>query len=192
MSRRLQYQRLPFVLLLILCAVSGAARPTLAEGHSVLILAGPDTEQGLLAGTLYRTVAERIADHLEKAGFEALQNGPSKEGAPPIDGGADDQALLDQVRQSPYLNADYVTALTIIADMALVEEGTHIQVRIKGRMLRVKTGDVLARFDLPVPNDLLAPPSCNIRCLAGFLEDNTAALADGLGQVLAERLTRQK
>ncbi len=76
--------------------------------------------------------------------------------------------------------------------MVLETQGTRIDMEIAGRMLQVSNGDVLARFDLPLPGALSASPNCDRRCIIKLLEDNTAALADSLGNVLAERLKKNR
>gem|GEM_PF-6424771 len=173
---------------LSICIVLAFLGPNFAEAKTVLIVNVNDTQQGELASNLYKKVVSRISEHLEKAGFQTREDESASTEQQDSFVRENDVALLDRVRADHGGQIDYIALVQILANTVLLEEGTRIEVEILGRMLRVHNGDVLARFNLAVPSNLNAPPSCNLNCIVQLLEDNTSQLADSLGQVLAKRL----
>lgn len=163
-------------------------QPVLVEAKTVLIVKIDDSQQNELASNLYRKVVSRISEHLENAGFQTRQDEDRTDAQKESFGQETDVTLLERVRDEHKDQVDYIALVQILANTVLLEEGTRIEVEILGRMLKVSNGDVLARFNLPVPGNLNAPPTCNLKCIVQLLEDNTSFLADSLGQVLAKRL----
>ncbi|MEH6401897.1 MAG: hypothetical protein V7750_00900 [Sneathiella sp.] len=162
--------------------------PVSVEAKTVLIVNVDDAQQGDLASNLYKKVVSRISEHLEDAGFQTREDEVKPMAQSESFAQESDEALLERVRLDQKRQVDYIALVQILANTVLLESGTRIEVEILGRMLKVSNGDVLARFNLPVPNNLNAPPSCNLKCIVQLLEDNTTLLADSLGQVLAKRL----
>ncbi|MEP5700769.1 MAG: hypothetical protein ABJN43_19245, partial [Sneathiella sp.] len=151
----------------------------------VLILKADEVEEGEIASKLYTNIINRISEHLEKAGYQALtsQNYVTE---------GSDAALLSRIKAQNDAHFVYVALVKVLANTVLEEEGTRIDLEIAGRMLQVSNGAVLARFDLPLPAALRAPAECDRDCIIRLLEDNTAALADSLGTVLAQRLEKSQ
>ncbi|MBL4907298.1 MAG: hypothetical protein JKX94_07595 [Sneathiella sp.] len=159
-----------------------------AAEKTVLIIKFEDAEHSELASKLYRKVVTKISEHMENAGFRTLKDDKRLHQNPEFQSSHTDSNLLAKIREENGTNIDFVAIVQILANTVLLQEGTRIEVEINGRMLNVSNGDVLARFDLSVPNTLNAPPACDRKCIIQLLEDNTAFLADSLGQVLAKRL----
>lgn len=159
-----------------------------ADEKTVLIVNVDETEQGELASKLYQTVVARISEHLERAGFQTLNDDTQLSREAGTSDSLSDTDLLSKLRAETEKSIDFVAIVQIFANTVLLSGGTRIEVEIAGRMLKVDNGDVLARFDLPVPNALNAPPACDRECIIQLLEDNTTFLANSLGQVLAKRL----
>ena len=160
----------------------------IAAEKTVLIIKFEDAEHSELASKLYRKVVKIISEHLENAGFQTLKDDKRLHQNPEFQTSHTDSDLLASIRDENGNNIDYVAIVQILANTVLLQDGTRIEVEINGRMLNVSNGDVLARFDLPVPSTLNAPPDCDRKCIVQLLEDNTGFLADSLGQVLAKRL----
>lgn len=163
---------------------------SVADEKTVLIVKFEEGDQNDFASKLYRKVVTRISQHLENAGFQTLNNNESLPDNADLNTYLSDKNLLERVRQENGDTVDYVASIQILANAVLLSEGTKIEVQIRGRMLNVSNEDVLAKFDLAVPGALNAPPACNRECIIQLLEDNTAFLADSLGQVLAKRLQK--
>lgn len=188
MTRPRRCLRLVAVIALMAIAPLFMSPDTRAEDKTVLIVKIEDSESSELASKLYQNVVLKISQHLEKAGFQTFNGDerlPDAESAP---GSLSDADLLMRIRENNDKQIDYVAIVQIFANTVLLSEGTRIEVEITGRMLKTDNGDVLARFDLPVPNSLNASPSCDRQCIVKLLEDNTNFLADSLGQLLAKRL----
>lgn len=173
-----------FLILMSVFSISAAQ----AEEKTVLIINVDETKQGELASKLYKTVVARISEHLERAGFQTLNDDTKLSRQAGTSDSLSDADLLSKLRAKTDKSIDFVAIVQIFANTVLLSDGTRIEVEIAGRMLKVGNGYVLARFDLPVPNTLNAPPSCDRECIIQLLEDNTTFLADSLGQVLAKRL----
>ncbi len=163
---------------------------SLADEKTVLIVKFEDGEKSDFASNLYRKVVTRISQHLENAGFQTSNDNKGLPENADLNTYNSDNNLLQRVREENGDKVDYVALIQILANTVLLQEGTRIEVQIKGRMLNVRNEDVLARFDLAVPGALNAPPACNRECIIQLLEDNTTFLADSLGQVLAKRLQK--
>ena len=138
---------------------------------------------------LYRTVVAKISNHLQAAGFKTTQSSAPRA----ADTANADRDLLASLRAENTKRAktdrvDYIALVQILADMRLYSEGTQVHVDIRGRMLDVNSSEVLAKFELPVPQTIVAPKDCNRNCILELLRANTELIANGLGTVLGERL----
>ncbi|WP_025899703.1 hypothetical protein [Sneathiella glossodoripedis] len=158
--------------------------------ETVLIVQLDDGVKNSVSAELYKTVVARIADHLQAAGFETIRSS-GKTTTGESDSQADQrllQSLQNGALQQNGIAADFVAVVQILADMSLLNEGTEITVEIRGRMINVASRDILAKFDLSLPQTLVAPSDCDRNCIIGLLQANTEQIADGLGAVLGERL----
>ncbi|WP_169570173.1 hypothetical protein [Sneathiella limimaris] len=175
-----------FLLALIVSAGTFSAPSFVAANpKTVLILSEPNSQGSGISEILFTTVAKRISTQLEQAGYTAEQ---AVRGS-----GLTDPELLAELkaaREKGKLGrvADFVALIQITANTILEEKGARIRVEIQGRMLDVETGDRLALFELPVPQQLIAPADCNRSCILKLLQDNIESLADGLGLILGQRL----
>jgi len=163
--------------------------PAVAQQKTVLIVAMDTSEKGGVTEKLYKDVVAIISEHIRQAGFLTTEPAVGNIGA---DESSDRQLLADLQQQNktkqPPAQISFVAFVEILADMVLLEDGAKINVDIRGRMLNVADGAVLARFDLPVPGDLIAPANCDRDCVVELLQANTAFIAKSLGHVLGQRL----
>lgn len=175
--------KIQFVILkaaMLVCFCMQGSLPAVANERTVLIVQESEGPNGEIAARLYRSLVNRISDHLQKAGYNA-------EEAEAVISGSD-ETLLREIRAKRQENVQYVALVRVLANMVLLKAGTRIDLEISGRMLGIKSGDMLARFDLPIRGALTAPVSCDRRCIIELLDKNTMSLADELGKVLARRL----
>jgi hypothetical protein len=179
-------------LLALFCFGFGSEQTVAAPQKSVLIINYDSEERGEIAEGLYREVVSRISNHIRKAGFATRDPLAFQTASRDVIDTKKDSSLLSALRKNNEVAADqkvdFVAVMQILADMVLLEEGTRINVQIKGRLLDVASENVLARFDIALPSDFTASPDCDRKCSLGLLRDNTSAIAEGLGRLLGQRL----
>jgi len=164
-----------------------------AEAPAVLILETSDTSKSPLSQALYMDVISRIANQVEKAGFVALRSSGESDMSAARSEAEENSDIIEQAKSAQgEQKIAFAAVIRLFADMVLLTEGTQIKLGIKGRLLDVGSGDILARFDLKLPENYQAPPSCNRRCLIQMLQSNAAGIADSLGQILGQRLNERQ
>jgi hypothetical protein len=161
-----------------------------APAQTVLVVQLDEGDQSAVSAELYKSVVARISSHLQAAGFATTQSrGQTTSGV--TDAQADRQ-LLDTLNASNkkggQQKVDFVALVQILADMSLLTSGTEISVEIRGRMLDVTSRELLAKFNLSLPQTIVAPSDCNRSCVIELLQANTDQIADSLGAVLGQRL----
>ncbi len=190
MITRIRFQSLCAALAaMVFCVVMPAsANETLPQ--TVLVVQLDEGDQSAVSVELYKSVVARISKHLQAAGFATTQSsGQAPSGAGDTHA---DQQLLDTLRaanaKGSAQNVDFVAIVQILADMSLLNSGTEINVEIRGRMLDVASRELLAKFNLSLPQTIVASSDCNRDCVIELLQSNTDRIADSLGIVLGQRL----
>lgn len=190
LPRSIQSATLAFLGALVLLLPINVAK---AETPAVLILEASDGSQSPLSQALYLDVVSRIADQVEKAGFTALRSSEIGEAEGNRSEAEENANIVAQAKEGHSGEViAYAAVIRLFADLVLLNEGTQIRLGIKGRLLDVNTSEILARFDLKLPENFQAPPSCNRRCLIQLLQNNAAGIADSLGQILGRRLNERE
>jgi len=190
------FRSMQLVIAFFLFAMTMALLPLAAaraEAPAVLILETSDTSKSPLSQALYMDVISRIANQVEKAGFVALRSSGESDMSAARSEAEENFDIIEQAKSAQgEQKIAFAAVIRLFADMVLLTEGTQIKLGIKGRLLDVGSGDILARFDLKLPENYQAPPSCNRRCLIQMLQSNAAGIADSLGQILGQRLNERQ
>jgi len=190
------FRSMQLVIAFFLFAMTMALLPLAAaraEAPAVLILETSDTSKSPLSQALYMDVISRIANQVEKAGFVALRSSGESDMSAARSEAEENSDIIEQAKSAQgEQKIAFAAVIRLFADMVLLTEGTQIKLGIKGRLLDVGSGDILARFDLKLPENYQAPPSCNRRCLIQMLQSNAAGIADSLGQILGQRLNERQ
>jgi hypothetical protein len=177
----------PRLFLLALCFAF--AGPAFAAGKPNIVVVGADTDPASVRhdSLIHARAASALSDQLHEAGFDvfdALDLFPR----PAARARRSDRDIVGAARLAKRPPLDIVVIFQAYAKARENDYGTWVGARVAGRMLNVRTGQLLATFELASPKLRRAPPACARPCLVEIVGREAQILARDMGAALAEKL----
>lgn len=179
------FQRIVLAVALCLCV----AAPASAAGKPNIVVVGADSDPASVRhdSRIHSRAHVALSDQLHEAGFDvfdALDLFPrSTERTRRSDR---DIVLAARGAKRPPL--DIVVIFSAYSKARENDYGTWVGARVAGRMLNVRTGQMLATFELASPRLRRAPSACARPCLIELVGREAQILARDMGAALAEKL----
>lgn len=179
------------VLLIGLCFVFAVAAQAPADAATKpnIVVIGVDSDPGSVRhdSRIFTRAAAALADQLHEAGFDVFDAAGL---LPKIAGRArrTDRDIVSAARAMKRPPLDIVVIFAVYADAREREYGTWIGARVAGRMLNVRTGQLLGSFEVASPRPRRAPAACARPCLLEIVGREAKILARDMGAALAEKL----
>ncbi len=179
------------VIFLALCvAISFAqARPALAGGKPNIIVVGADSDPASVRhdSRVHARAASALSDQLHEAGFDvfdAVNLLPQQASR----ARRTDREIVIAARQAKRPPLDIGVIFSTYTKSRENDYGIWLGARVAGRMLNVRTGQLLATFELTSPKLRRAPSACTRPCLMEIIGREAQILARDMGAALAEKL----
>lgn len=99
-----------------------------------------------------------------------------------------DAELIDIARSVTRPPIDVVVLFSIYASGNDVGYTTKVRARVEGRLLNVRTGQLLDNFEVEGVPEWTAPPKCNRECILEEVGGKARIIGADLGAVLTEKL----
>lgn len=182
------YTRQLLVAIAVVAVVGMAVGTVFAAGKPNLVVVGSDFESGSVrrGSRIFARASAALSDQLHEAGFDvydALDLSPHLVRAT---GG--DREILNAARAANRPPLDIVVIFAAYTKARQNDYGTWVGARVAGRMLNVRTGQILSTFELASPRLRRAPVDCARPCLAEMIGREAQILARDMGAALAEKL----
>ncbi len=172
---------------LMLCALLLNAAQ--AGGKPNIVVVGVDSDPALVRhGSRIQTrAATALSDQLHEAGFDVFDAvglfRPSADRSRRTD-----RNIVVAARTAKRPPLDIVVVFSTYTKARENDYGTWLGARVSGRMLNVRTGQLLATFELASPRLRRAPSDCARPCLMEIIGREAQILARDMGAALAEKL----
>lgn len=175
-------------LLALACCIAFAGT-ALAGGKPNLVVVGADDDPAAVRhdSRILQRAHIALSDQLHEAGFDvfdavdlfpaALQR--ARRG---------DREIVAAARTAKRPPLDIVVIFSAYTKARENDYGTWVGARVAGRMLNVRTGQLLATFELASPKLRRAPAACARPCLVEIVSREAQILARDMGAALAEKL----
>ena len=193
-----------FKLLLALVSCLFLAGQTVAFERPNLLVMGDDADpQGVSRDSqVFDRVLNAMNNQLNDIGFDVydettllLEKGQNKN----LDYKQDKPSLIQTRRSDADIIAlarsiqrppiDIVVLFTLYASAKPQGSISKVRIRLEGRLLNVRTGQRLGNFEVTSPERFNPSSACGHECLLDIVGDHSKALADNLGEVLAQKLS---
>ena len=175
--------------LIILVAFLAFAGTAAAGGKPNIVVVGADGDPASVRhdSRILSRAYVALSDQLHEAGFDvfdAVDLLPQR---------ADrtrrsDRDILNAARTAKRPPLDIVVIFSAYTKARENDYGTWLGARVAGRMLNVRTGQLLATFELASPRLRRAPSACARPCLIEIAGREAQILARDMGAALAEKL----
>lgn len=162
-----------------------------AERPNLLIMTEDFDKDSVPRDTrVYNRVFDGIEEELNRTGFAVFN-----ETSVTLDNFAQGRTrrpeaeLVDIARSISRPPIDALIMFTIYASANDVKYTTKVRLRVRGRILNVRTGQRLGSFEVIAPDEWTAPPNCNRECILEEMGDFAAAISPDLGNALTQKLS---
>ena len=175
-----------FLFLAFCIAFVGSA---VAGGKPNIVVVGADSDPASVRhdSRIHSRAYVALSDQLHEAGFDvfdAIDLFP--QAAERVRRSDRDIVLAARTAKRPPL--DIVVIFSAYTKVRQNDYGIWVGARVAGRMLNVRTGQLLATFELASPKLRRAPSACARPCLIEIIGRETQILARDMGAALAEKL----
>lgn len=175
-----------FIIFAFCLAFTGAA---LAGGKPNIVVVGADSDPASVRhdSRILTRAYVALSDQLHEAGFDVfdavdlLPQGVAR-------ARRSDRDILSAARSAKRPPLDIVVIFSAYTKARENDYGTWLGARVAGRMLNVRTGQMLATFELASPRLRRAPSACTRPCLIEIAGREAQILARDMGAALAEKL----
>ena len=160
-----------------------------AGGKPNIVVVGADSDPASVRhdSRIHRRAYIALSDQLHEAGFDvfdAVDLFPRSADR----GRRSDRNIVKAARSAKRPPLDIVVIFSAYTKARENDYGTWLGARVAGRMLNVRTGQLLATFELASPRLRRAPSVCARPCLIEIAGREAQILAREMGAALAEKL----
>ena len=158
-----------------------------AGGKPNIVVVGADDDPAAVRhdSRIYARASAALSDQLHEAGFDVFD---ALDLFPPDRDTRSDRDIVRAARTAKRPPLDIVVIFSTFAKLRENDYGTWVGARVAGRMLNVRTGQLLATFELASPRLRRAPSACARPCLVEVVGREAQILARDMGAALAEKL----
>lgn len=176
-------------LLLTLACCAALAGTAAAAGKPNIVVVGADSDPASVRhdSRIFKRAYVALSDQLHEAGFDVFD---AVDLLPPAAKRArrGDREIVKAARAAKRPPLDIVVIFSAYTKARDNDYGTWLGARVAGRMLNVRTGQLLATFELGSPKLRRAPSGCARPCLIEIAGREAQILARDMGAALAEKL----
>ncbi len=177
------------LLLLCIAVVTAGAGNTYAGSKPNIVVVGGDFDPASVRhdSRIHARAASALSEQLHEAGFDIFDAADLQRRQK----GAARRSDLDIVKAARKATRPPLDIVVIFSTYTKTREndyGTWVGARVAGRMLNVRTGQLLATFELASPRLRRAPSNCTRSCLLEIVGREAQILARDMGAALAEKL----
>jgi len=160
-----------------------------AAGKPNIVVVGADSDPASVRhdSRIFTRAYAALSDQLHEAGFDVFD---AVDLLPPAADRArrSDRDIVKAARSTKRPPLDIVVIFSAYTKARENDYGTWIGARVAGRMLNVRTNQLLATFELGSPKLRRVPSACARPCLIEIAGREAQILARGMGAALAEKL----
>ena len=176
------------ILLAVVCYL-GLAGASVAAGKPNIVVVGADSDPASVRhdSRIFTRAYTALSDQLHEAGFDVFD---AVDLLPPAADRArrSDRDIIKAARTAKRPPLDIVVIFSAYTKARENDYGTWVGARVAGRMLNVRTNQLLATFELGSPKLRRAPSACARPCLIEVAGREAQILARDMGAALVEKL----
>ena len=169
---------------------SMASLSTVAQSGSNVLVMGEDADPVSVPrrNRVFGRVLDAISNELHTEGFDVFDE--TTVTAPPFEGRIrrNDRKTIEVARSVVQPPIDVVVIFSIFASPEHFSQITRISIRVKGRLLNVRSGQRLGNFEVVSPKSWSAPIDCPRNCILEIIGKYSQVLGRDVAAVLAEKL----